>query len=140
MTQDTNDMNSQAITEFRANSGKVGGYFAHLNLVLLHHKGAKSGVERINPLAYLNENDHIYIFASLGGAPKHPDWYFNVLANSDVTVELGTETYEAQTVEIKGKERDRIYNIMGKLAPQFADYEVTAKPRVIPVVELVRKN
>jgi deazaflavin-dependent oxidoreductase (nitroreductase family) len=134
---DFKEWNKAVIAEFRANGGKVGGDIAHLDVLLLHTTGAKSGAERINPLAYLKEGDTHYVFASMGGAPRDPDWYHNVLANPAVGVEVGTERFDATASEVTGAERDRIYAQVAAKWPQFADYE-KATDRVIPVVALTR--
>ncbi len=89
-----NDFNAQIIDEFRENGGKVGGMFEKATLLLLHHKGAKSGVERISPLAYRREGNAYAVFGSRGGAPTHPDWYFNLIANPRAQVEVGSDTIE----------------------------------------------
>ena len=133
---DETDWNGKIITEFRANEGKVGGPFAGLPLVLLHTTGAKSGRERVNPLAYQRDGDRIMVFASKGGAPTNPDWYYNVIANPDVTVEVGTDTIPARATVLTGSERDRVWQQQVKNAPQFGDYEKTTGGRVIPVVML----
>src|SRR4026209_1775334 len=88
--------NTNVIEEFRANEGRVGGNFEGRTLLLLHHIGAKSGTERVNPPAYQRLSDgSVAIFASKGGAPTTPDWFYNVVANPDVEVEIGTERYSA---------------------------------------------
>lgn len=132
-----NDWNRQIAEEFRANEGKVGGMFAGAPLLLLTTSGAKSGQPRLNPLAYLAEGERIFIFASKGGAPTNPDWYSNLVANPQVTVEVGREKYEATAVVIEGEERDRIYAIQEQHVPNFAEYQ-SKTSRKIPVVELVR--
>jgi deazaflavin-dependent oxidoreductase (nitroreductase family) len=137
-TKAVNDWNANVIAEFRSNEGKVGGPFEGAPVLLLHTKGAKSGVERINPMMYLDFEGKRYIFASYAGAPTHPDWYHNLVANPDVTVEVGTETYEATASPVTLEERDRIYPVQGELYPNFAEYE-TKTTRKIPVVELVLK-
>lgn len=130
------DFNKAVIEEFRANEGKVGGYFENIPLLLLHTIGAKSGAERVSPLAYYNEGDKIVIIASKGGAPSHPDWYHNVLANPTVTVEVGTEQFEAKATAVtEGPERDRLYAQMVERNPGFAEYERNTT-RVIPAVVL----
>jgi deazaflavin-dependent oxidoreductase (nitroreductase family) len=136
-TFDFDGMNRKVITEFRENSGKVGGLFAGKRLALVHHTGAKSGVERIAPLLYHPDGDRIFIFASKGGSDENPAWYHNLVANPKITVELGTETFAAIARVITGAERDTIYATNAALEPQFADYERRTN-RVIPVVELVR--
>ena len=89
------DFNKKVIEEFRANGGKVGGHFENMSLLLLHTTGAKSGLPRLNPLAQMADGDRYVIIASKGGAPSHPDWYHNIVANSSVKVEVGTEAFEA---------------------------------------------
>src|SRR5579864_7426647 len=101
--------NDKIIDEFRANEGRVGGPFEGATLLLLHHRGAKSGIERVNPLAYQEIDNGFAIFASKGGAPTHPDWYHNVVANPDVQIEVGTETIPVRAREAKGEERERIW-------------------------------
>ncbi len=137
MAQDFNDWNKRVIAEFRENEGKV-GEDRNTSLLLLNTIGAKSGQPRTNPLAYYNENGRIFIFASKGGAPTNPDWYHNIAAHPDVTVELGAEKFPAQAVVIEGEERDRIYAKQAARASNFAEYQEKTS-RKIPVVELVRK-
>ena len=104
------DWNQKVIDEFRANAGQVGGTFEGRTLLLLHHRGAKTGTERVNPVAYQRLSDgSVAVFASKGGAPTNPDWYRNVVANPDVTVELGTETFPATARVAEGAERDEIW-------------------------------
>jgi len=136
---DVNDWNKNVIAEFRENEGKVGGQFEGAPVLLLHTTGAKSGIERVNPMMYLVEDDKIYVFASYAGADNHPDWFHNLKANDTVTIEQGTEEYEATAVEVSRSERDRVYAIQAERFPGFAEYEKKTT-RVIPVVELVRKK
>lgn len=131
------DHNQRIIEEFRDNHGVVGGFFEGRTLLLITHTGATTGIARTNPLAYLREDDRIFVFASKGGSPTHPDWYRNLVANPAVTVEIGDERYEATAVEITGAERDRIYERQTEVWPQFGDYQ-RDNPRRIPVIELVR--
>jgi len=143
MADDTEDidfdaMNRQVIAEFRENGGSAGGVFTGKPLVLVHQVGAKSGVERITPLVPLLDDDRIYIFASKGGADTNPHWYGNLVANPDVTVELGTETFAATVRVLAGTERDEVFAKQSALEPQFADYQRKTH-RVIPVIELVRR-
>ncbi len=130
-----NDYNQANIKEFRANSGKVGGYFAGKTLLLLHTVGAKSGQERINPVAYVADGDRLVIIASKGGAPTHPNWYYNLLAHLLVTVEVGTEQFQAQAAVATEPERTRLYNKMVEMMPGFAEYRRKTR-RVIPVIIL----
>ena len=133
------DFNTQIITEFRENSGQVGGMFEAMPLLLLHHTGAKSGVDRVSPLAYLQDGGRYAVFASKGGAPEHPAWYHNVLAHPDTRVEIGGETIEVVASEASGEERDRIYAEQASRVPQFGDYEQKTT-RKIPVVLLTPKG
>ena len=136
---DFNEMNRQVIAEFRANAGAVGGYFEGQTVVLLHTKGARTGAERLNPLVYLpGEGDRIYVIASKGGAPDNPDWYYNLTANPEVTMEIGTETLTGVASEITDDaERDRLYAAQVTRMPGFADYE-KATTRRIPVIAIDR--
>jgi deazaflavin-dependent oxidoreductase (nitroreductase family) len=135
---DVNDFNTKIIAEFRANGGKVGPPFEGAPMVLLHTTGAKSGKERVNPLVYTIDGDRFVIIASKGGAPTNPDWYHNVKANPNVTLEIGEETFAATaTVHDTGAERDRLFAAQAELMPGFKDYE-KATDRVIPVVVLER--
>ena len=135
------DWNAGTIAEFRAREGKVGGPFEGAPLVLLHHRGRKSGQEHVTPVMYLpheTDPDVIYVFASKGGAPTSPDWYHNLVANPQVEVEFGDDRFTATAVPItSGPERDRLYAAQVAVQPGFADYE-KATTRVIPVVELRR--
>jgi len=139
---DANDWNEQTIAEFRANGGRVGGVFEGASLVLVHHRGRKSGREYVTPAMYLpsdRDDNTIYVFASKGGAPTNPDWYFNLTAAGEGTVERGTETYRVAVREVTGNERDRIYDEQAQRNPGFAEYaRQTAGIRTIPVLELQR--
>ena len=130
------DWNAQIVDEFRANKGKVGGPFEGAPMLLLHTVGAKSGTDRVSPMMYLNEADRVYVFASKAGADTHPAWYHNLVADSQVTVEMGTQTVAATAVPVSGGERDRLYAIQAEQYPGFAEYEAKTT-RVIPVVEIV---
>jgi deazaflavin-dependent oxidoreductase (nitroreductase family) len=133
---DVQDWNSKIIEEFRANEGRVGGPFAGAPVLLLHTIGAKTGLERVNPMMYADLDGHRYVFATKGGADTNPDWYWNLVANPDVTVEVGTETYEAASVPVTGDDRDRIYAEQARQYQGFAEYEKKTI-RIIPVVELI---
>lgn len=134
---EASDFNQQVIEEFRANGGVVGGPFAGFPLVLVHHTGAKSGVERVNPLAYQRlSDDSIAIFASKGGAPTNPDWFHNLVANPNTQIEIGTEKYDVTARVAGDDERERIWETQKKAYPNFAEYETTAGDRKIPVVVL----
>jgi deazaflavin-dependent oxidoreductase (nitroreductase family) len=134
---EANDFNQRIVEEFRANRGKVGGPFEGLPLVLLHHTGAKSGIARVNPLAYQRiGEDSIAVFASKGGAPTNPDWYHNVVANPSASVEIGTERHDVTARVATGEERHRIWEAQKEAFPNFAEYETTTGGREIPVVVL----
>jgi deazaflavin-dependent oxidoreductase (nitroreductase family) len=130
-----NDFNAKIIEEFRENGGKVGGMFERASLLLLHHKGAKSSVERISPLAYRREGSAYAVFGSRGGAPTHPDWYFNLIANPHAQVEVGSDTIDVVARVTEGEERDRIWEATKLAMPPMAEYE-TKTNRQIPVVIL----
>ncbi|MEZ4504199.1 MAG: nitroreductase family deazaflavin-dependent oxidoreductase [Dehalococcoidia bacterium] len=139
MTSDANDRNRRVIEEFRANDGRVGGPFQGATLLLLHTTGARSGAERVNPLMYQPlEGGSWAVFASKGGAPDHPDWYRNVRAHPEVTIEVGTTTLEVAARVAEGEERDRIWSTQKQTRPQFADYEARTD-REIPVIVLERR-
>ncbi|MBB5953692.1 deazaflavin-dependent oxidoreductase (nitroreductase family) [Saccharothrix tamanrassetensis] len=138
MTDTRNDRNQKVVEEFRANGGVVGGMFEGRNLLLLTTIGAKSGRERLSPLVYTRDGDRLVIAASYGGAPTSPAWFHNLVANPKVTVEVGTEKFEATATVVQDRaERDRLYAGMVAHAPGFADYEKKTD-RVIPVVVLER--
>jgi len=126
--------NHEVIETFRANDGKVPG---RNNLLLLTTTGAKSGEPRIAPLAYSTDGDRLIIMASKGGAPTNPDWYFNLLANPIVTVEVDGEKYQAHAIVAEGEEHDRLFKIHTELMPGFADYQRNTE-RKIPVIILER--
>jgi deazaflavin-dependent oxidoreductase (nitroreductase family) len=132
------DWNSGVIEEFRANEGQVGGPFSGRLLLLLHHRGAKTGTERVNPLAYQRlDGGNVAIFASKGGHPTHPDWFHNLVANPEVSAEIGTDTIRARARVVEGSERERIWEQQKKDWTGFADYEVKTKGiRTIPVIVL----
>ena len=129
------DFNTQIIEEFRSNAGKLGGPFEGAPMLLLTTIGAKSGRTRVNPMMYLEEDGRRYVFASKAGAPTHPDWYHNLLAHPDVTIEIGSDTEEATAIPVERSERDRIYAVQAERNPGFAEYEAKTD-RIIPVVAL----
>lgn len=136
--------NAAVIQEFRANHGRVGGQFEGAPMVLIHHRGRRTGAEHVNPTMYLaDETDPqvIYVFATKGGAPTHPDWYRNLVAAGTARVEVGDEAYDVTVQEVTGEQRDRIYAEQARRYPGFADYaEKTRGVRTIPVVALRRKQ
>jgi len=133
---DGDDFNTKVITEFRENGGKVGGFFEGAPLLLLHHNGAKSGTERVNPLVYQQVDGSYAIFASAGGQPRDPQWFRNLVAHPEVTIEVGTSTLKATARVAEGDERHSIWTTQKERMANFAEYEKNAAPRVIPVVVL----
>jgi deazaflavin-dependent oxidoreductase (nitroreductase family) len=129
------DFNAKIIEEFRANGGRVGGMFEGTPLLLLHHVGAKSGERRVNPLAFYEDGERYVIFASKGGAPTNPGWYYNLVANPQTTVEVGPATLSVVATEAVGEERDRLFRAQAERSPQFAEYQAGTE-RVIPVIVL----
>jgi deazaflavin-dependent oxidoreductase (nitroreductase family) len=136
---DLNDWDRQIIAAFRANGGNVGGQFAGVPLLLLTTTGAKSGQQRITPLAYLSEGGHIYVFAGNRGAPTNPGWYHNLVAHPDVTVEIGTETFEARAIVVDSAEGERLGRIQVQKIPVLAELQAKIT-RKVPVVLLERKK
>lgn len=134
---DPRQFNETLIAEYRANQGKVTGMFAGAPLLLLTTTGAKSGRLRTSPLAYTTDGDRIIIIASKGGAPTHPDWYHNLLAHPEATVELGADRFQVRASVPEGQERERLYNQMAAQMPGFAEYQKNTT-RQIPVVALER--
>ncbi|GAA1841141.1 nitroreductase family deazaflavin-dependent oxidoreductase [Asanoa iriomotensis] len=138
------DWNAKTIAEFRAHEGRVGGTFEGAPMVLLHHRGRRSGREYVNPIMYLpheTDPDTIYVFATRGGGPVNPQWYDNVVAAGVVEVERGVETYRVTVHELTGAERDRVYAEQARRFPGFAEYERQAAGiRTIPVLELKREQ
>jgi deazaflavin-dependent oxidoreductase (nitroreductase family) len=132
------DQNHAIIEEFRAHDGVVVGYFAGVPLVLVHHKGAKTGAERIAPLATQAVGPSWAVFASKGGADENPAWYHNLMANPETTIEVGAETLDVRAREADGAEYDRIWNKQKADLPQFAEYEKKTKREHIPVIVLER--
>jgi deazaflavin-dependent oxidoreductase (nitroreductase family) len=134
-----NDINLDVIEQFRTNNGTIhSGMFSGARLLLLTTTGAKSGKKRINPLVFTRDGDNYVVIASKGGSPTHPDWYHNLVANPDVTVEVGTERFEAHARLAEGEERDRLYAAQAAIMPGFADYQRKTS-RHIPVVVLERR-
>jgi len=135
MSTPPNDFNARIIDEFRANEGRVGGTFEGSTLLLLHHVGARTGMNRVNPLAYDRDGDRYVIFASKAGAPTNPDWYHNLKAHPSVSIEVGTDKIDVLAVEAAGDERDRLFRRQAERSPGFAGYQAKTD-RVIPVMVL----
>lgn len=130
-----NDFNAGIITEFRENAGKVGGPFQGMSMLLLHSIGAKSAEQRVNPLVYKDVGESYAIFASAGGGPKSPAWYHNLVANPNVSIEVGTETVDVVARVTEGEERFSIWEPWKTAVPMFAEYEQKTD-REIPVIVL----
>jgi deazaflavin-dependent oxidoreductase (nitroreductase family) len=129
------DYNQRIIDEFRASHGAPPSWSGTSPLLLLHHRGAKTGVERVNPLAYLQDDGRYVIFASKAGAPTSPAWYHNLKAHPETTIEVGGSTISVTAREVVGHERDRLFGAQAERSPQFAEYQ-TKTSRLIPVVTL----
>ena len=135
-----NNVNSDVVRQFRSDNGKISsGMFKGARLLLLTTTGAKSGKERINPLAFTRDGDNYVIIASKGGSPTHPDWYHNILANPEVGVEVATQSgvdqFRAHARIAAGEERRRLYAAQAAVMPNFAEYQKKTE-RKIPVVVL----
>jgi deazaflavin-dependent oxidoreductase (nitroreductase family) len=130
------DWNQDTIEEFRINEGNVGGVFQGAPLLLLHHVGAKTGTARVSPLMYQAVDGGYAVFASKGGADSSPDWYYNLRANPDTKVEVGTDVVAVAARVVEGDERVRIWEKQKQGRPQFADYELRTTRETIPVLVL----
>jgi deazaflavin-dependent oxidoreductase (nitroreductase family) len=136
-TATINAFNNSIVDEFRANDGKVGGQFANANLLLLTTTGAKSGQERISPLAYFRVDDKLIIIGSFAGAPVNPAWVHNLRANPQAHVEVGTDAFDVTARELAAAEREELFPKVTAVAPGFAEYQAKTS-RVIPLFELQR--
>lgn len=136
---DQNTYNRQLIEEFRANRGKSGGPMEGRPLLLLTTTGAKSGQLRTTPMMYIPDGDRLLVIASNAGAPVHPDWYRNLVAYPEVTVEVGNEIFEAIAIVTEGPERQRLWTRVVELYPFFADHQAKVT-RQIPVIVLERQS
>jgi len=136
----SNDFNSSIIDEFRANEGRVGGPLAGTPILLLHHIGAKSGIERVTPLACSPQGDgHYVIVASNGGSPTHPGWYYNLKAHPTVEVEVGTERFMVRAEELEGTARDALWSKLVAASPSLTKYQAKTA-RQIPMLMLTRSD
>jgi|SRR5664279_4017908 len=136
--------NQPVVEEFRSNEGRIGGPFEGHTMLLLHNRGRRTGVDTVNPLAYLPDPEDpatVYVFASAAGRPKHPQWYRNLIAAGEGEVEIGAVRYRVDVVEITGAERDRIYALQVERMPGFGEYERRLHGgRTIPVLALRRTS
>ncbi len=133
------DWNKAIIDEFHANKGKVGGPFEGFNLLLLHTIGAKSGLERINPVMYFMDGDRYVIIASKGGADTNPDWYYNLLANPEISIEVDTKQFPVVATVTSEPERTKLYEKMESISHGFTEYKHKTS-RIIPVLTLRPKS
>ena len=131
------DFNSNVIDEFRANEGKIGGFFEGSNMLLLTTVGATTGEPRLAPILYVEDEGRIFIVASKGGAPSHPDWYHNLVELPEATVEIGAEKYQARARILTEPERTDQYARLADVIPGYAEYQEKTT-RVIPVIELIK--
>jgi deazaflavin-dependent oxidoreductase (nitroreductase family) len=131
------EFNRRLIDEYRASGGRVGGSYEGAPLLLLTTTGAKSGRPHTTPLMYLEDGGRLVVFGTAGGAPNNPDWYYNLLAQPEATVELGPDTSAVRATVAAGPERERLAALQAERRPDFADYEATSA-RKIPVVVLER--
>ena len=132
---DVNEFNKNIIEEFRANDGIVGGPFKGASLLLLHSTGAKSGEQRITPLAYFADGDDFLIIASYSGGPKNPPWFYNLVANSQAKIEVGSAEFSVQSEVVAEPDRTELYNKIAAQAAAFAQYQEKTV-RVIPIIRL----
>ena len=132
---EANDFNTKVIEEFRANGGKLSGGFEGAPMLLLSTVGAKSGKKRVNPMMYMDEGGRRYVFASKAGAPTNPDWYYNLVANPEVSIEVGTDTLDVVATPLDENERARVYAIQASRVSGLR--RVSGEDdRAIPVVAL----
>jgi deazaflavin-dependent oxidoreductase (nitroreductase family) len=139
MSEITPEYNAGIVEQFRANGGRVGGTWERTPLLLLHHTGARSGVSRVNPVAYLPDDRGYLIWAANGGAPNHPAWYHNLLANPSTSIEVGGDTIDVVAEEATGEERERLFANAAERHPQLADI-ARETHRVIPYIILTPRK
>jgi deazaflavin-dependent oxidoreductase (nitroreductase family) len=132
------DFNQSVIEEFRANAGRVGGRLEGIDLVLVTHTGARTGRAITTPLGHVVDGDDLVVIAANRGSATHPSWYHNMVANPDVTVELGSSTYQAKAVVATGDERARLWDVVVEQKPFLLDFQEKAGPRAIPLIVLRR--
>ena len=137
--RDWHAFNRGVVEHFRANGGVGPGRWATQPLLLLTTTGARSGLPRTTPLLYSTDGDRLVVIASKGGEPTHPDWYHNLLAHPEATVEVGGEAFPVRAEVAQGAERRRLFDQQAAQMPFFAEYERTTR-RAIPVVILTRSD
>jgi deazaflavin-dependent oxidoreductase (nitroreductase family) len=129
----------RVVTEFRARGGKVGGYHADMQLLLLTTTGARTGQRRAVPLTYVPDGDRYIVTAGNGGSDRHPAWFHNLGANPDVTIEVGTQAFGAVAIVADASERQALYDQFAAAYPLLADFQAqTTRP--IPIVILTRSQ
>jgi deazaflavin-dependent oxidoreductase (nitroreductase family) len=139
MANSASDYNTEIIKEFRANQGHVGGPWAQTSLILIHHIGARSGIERVTPLACsLQGQDRFAIWAANGGSPDHPAWYYNLKAHSEITVEAGAQAFTVMAQELAGSARDQLWPRLVAEYPQLGDAQ-DRTTRQFPLFLLTRQ-
>jgi deazaflavin-dependent oxidoreductase (nitroreductase family) len=135
------DYNTEIIKEFRANQGRVGGPWAGTTLLLIHHIGAKSGVERVTPVACSPQGEGRFaIWAANGGSPTHPAWYYNLKARPEITIEVGAQTVTVLAQELDGAARARLWPKLVAEFPGRLDAAQARTTRQIPVFMLTRQD
>ena len=139
MAETTAEYNAKVIAEFCANSGRVGDMWEEIPLLLLHHTGAKSGMSRVNPVAYLPDDAGYLIWAANGGAPKNPAWLQNLMTHPITRIELGRQTIEVLADEATGDKRDRLFGRATERYPQLAE-AARKTTRVIPMIVLTPRT
>ena len=135
---DALQFNKDVIDEFRRNDGVCGGPFEGMAMILVTMTGARSGRQLCSPLVHSNDGGDPVIVAAQGGAPEHPNWYYNLVANPQITVEIGTDKWEGTAHLAEGDERRRLFDAQVAQIPQLAEYEKNAAPREIPVFRITR--
>jgi deazaflavin-dependent oxidoreductase (nitroreductase family) len=136
----SNDFNSKTIAEFRANGGRVGGALAGTSIMLIHHVGAKSGIERVTPVAWNPHGDGRFaIAASNGGSPTHPSWYHNLKANPRIEVEVGTETFTVLAEELEAPAHAELWPKLVAASPSLDEFQAKTT-RQIPLLVLTRDD
>ena len=137
---EANDFNTKIIKEFRANEGRVGGPLAGATMILIHHIGAKSGIERVSPLACSPQGDGRFAtVASNGGSPAHPDWYYNLRAHPRITVEVGTQTFPVLAQTLDDTARAELWPKLVAQSPAVGEHQGKTT-RQIPVFMLTRQD
>jgi deazaflavin-dependent oxidoreductase (nitroreductase family) len=132
------EFNAEVVAEFRANGGRVGGRFADTTLILVHNTGARTGVERVSPVACSDRGDGRYaIIAANGGSPRHPGWYHNLRARQKTTVELGEETFPVHVTEVDGPAHAELWRELVEEFPHIAGFQARTARR-IPLLILTR--